>query len=733
MKKITAISVVCAIAISTYASDLGTIKVESSTIDDKFETKKSEISSTTTVSGEKVDKSHISNIQQILQSIPGITTESSTGDSLKIHLRGVENQMYMGEKPGVAVVIDGVPVFERTGKVNIDLDNIESIKVIKGGASYLFGDDALSGAVIITTKRGAKYNHNYGAVEVGSYGYKKAVARTGYANDDLSFHVQASQRSSDGYHEDSDYETSYLNGKLQYYIDDSSDINVGLEYSKREKDSHGTVGGETQAKINPESIYTGDQDSRDYTRKYDVELMKAFLTYSKDFDYGANLLVNTYIYTDTTEFMSSPQTKDSSGNNDATLTDDNYVYDNHYEQVQKGVKSEYRDSFKNSAALLGVDLRANEYENKTTYRAAQALVIYGGPMAGVYPDYYQPGDFKSNDKTDENVYALYGEYKYAFTDSISATTNLRYDKIKLDYTDSAANSLKKDFSVYSYRIGMNYQMSQNSTLFLNYSTGFRAPTISQLFAGDVSTWGSTQNNPNLDPEESFNYEIGVRALMNNIKYEASVFQIDRKDFIMKTSGNYGDTDTNDMWDNVGGARHRGFELSAVGNIIDSLSFNMAYTYLRAKYTNYRNFGITMGSDVYFPVFTPAPVMTYDATGNTIPRTSKHNVNLIMNYQVLKDLTLMAEVNAKSKYYADDLNKIEIAGHGILNLMATYNKKLGMFDTSFFVRADNVFDKQYYTSARSSSDRNEDGVFNAEDLSITVNPGRVLTAGLAAKF
>ncbi|WP_373070092.1 TonB-dependent receptor [Sulfurimonas sp.] len=733
MKKITAISAVCALAISAYASDLGTIKVESSTIDDKFENKKSEVSSTTTISGERVDKEHVENLQQILQSIPGITTESSTGDTLKIHLRGVENQMYMGEKPGVAVVIDGVPVFERTGKVNIDLDNIESVKVIKGGASYLFGDDALSGAVIITTKRGAKYNHNYGAVEVGSDGYKKAVARTGYANDDLSFHVQASTRSADGYHEDSDYDTKYLNGKLQYYIDDSSDINLGVEYSEREKDSHGTVGGGLEALTNPESIYLGDQQSRDYTRGYDVELLKAFLTYSKDFDHGANLLVNTYIYTDTTEFMSAPQTKDSSGNTDLTLTDDNYVYDNHYEQTQKGVKGEYRDSFNSSAALVGVDLRANEYENKTTFRAAQALVVYGGPMAGVYPDYYQPGDFKSNNKTDENVYAVYGEYKYAFTNSFSATANLRYDKIKLDYTDSEANDLNKDFSVYSYRLGLNYQMSDNSTLFANYSTGFRAPTISQLFAGDVSTWGSTINNPNLKPEESLNYEIGVRALANNIKYEASIFQLDRKDFIMRTSGNYGDTDTTDMWDNVGGARHRGLELSTMGEITDSLSFNMAYTYLRAKYTNYRNFGITLGSDVYFPVFTPAPVMTYDVTGNTIPRTSKHTVNLIMDYKATKELSFMTEVNAKSKYYADDLNQIEIGGHATLNLMATYNSKLGMFDTSFFVRADNVLDKQYYTSARSSSDRNEDGLFNSEDLSITVNPGRVLTAGLSAKF
>ena len=210
------------------ADNLGTISVESSTIDDRFESKKTEVSSISTVSGDTVDKAHVENIDDILKTIPGVTSEVTTGDQFKIHICGVENQMYMGEKPGVAVVIDGVPVFERTGRVNIDLDNIESIKVIKGGASYLFGDDALSGAVIITTKKGAKYDNTYFATEAGSYGYYKFLARQGWSNDKLNGHIQVSKRGADGYHEDADYKSKYVNGKLQYYINDSSDITFGM-------------------------------------------------------------------------------------------------------------------------------------------------------------------------------------------------------------------------------------------------------------------------------------------------------------------------------------------------------------------------------------------------------------------------------------------------------------------------------------------------------------------------
>jgi iron complex outermembrane receptor protein len=709
------------------AENLGIIGIDSTTIDDRFTSKQTEISSTSTISGETVDDGHVENIQQVLNSIPGITTEVKTGDSLKIHIRGIENQMYMGEKPGVAVVVDGVPVFERTGSVNIDLDNIESIKVVKGGASYLFGDDALSGAVIITTKKGAKYNHNFAAIERGSFGYQKVLARTGYANDDFSFHIQASERKADGYHEDSDYSAKYVNGKIQYYIDSTSDLTFGLEASKRKKDSHGTVGGESEAKTNPESIFTGDMESRDYTRKFDVDLLKLFLTYSKDFSNNSNLLINGYMYTDDTYFWSSPQTKDANGAL-GTYTDDDYVYDNYYEQVQKGVKSEYRTASDTFATLLGLDLRDNNYKNKVLYRVDQRV--------GYFPTYtyVSAGDENSNNETDENVYAFYGEYKQGLTDKLSATFNMRYDYINLDYTDSRDNALEKSFNVYSYRVGTNYDLDSKNSIFLNYSTGFRAPTISQLFAGDVSTYGSTQNNPDLKPEHAKNYELGMRGAFNDTNYEASLFRIDRKDFIMKTAGNYGSADSTitDVWDNIGGAKHEGLELSMDSKINDKFSYNLAYTYLRAQYTKYENFGIFFDTNHNTRV-NPGEVAYYDVTGNTIPRTSKHNVNFILNYQHNANVKVSTEYSRKSNYYADDLNKIRIEGQEAVNVLAEYKAKMNNVEYSLFARVDNLFDNQYYNTARASSDRDSNLVFDAEDLSITVNPGRVYTAGLSIKF
>ncbi|CAG0990249.1 partial Colicin I receptor, partial [Rhodocyclaceae bacterium] len=302
------IAVLAVLTFSAFAQEaqLDEVKVISSAIDDRFSSKRQEPSSVSVISGKKVDDAHAKDITQVLNSVPGVTAEVQSGDSVKIMLRGIENQRFMGEKPGVAIVIDGVPVFERTGRVNIDLDNIESIRVIKGGASYLFGEDALSGAVIITTKRGAKYAGVTVGAEAGSFDYYKRLARAGAAGEMGSFHLQYADRGSDDYYDQAQYASTYLAGNGQLYLTGTSDLTFGFEKSDRNKDSHGTVTGKTQAEIDPRSM-GGGAAGRDYTRKYDVKLDKVNMTYSNDYSEKGNLLLTAYQYDDHTRYISAPQ------------------------------------------------------------------------------------------------------------------------------------------------------------------------------------------------------------------------------------------------------------------------------------------------------------------------------------------------------------------------------------------------------------------------------------------
>ncbi len=718
------------------AEDLGVIQVESSTIDDRFENKRNESSNIGVIKGEEVDAAHTENIQQMLQSIPGITTTFSSGDSLKIHIRGIENQVYMGEKPGVAVVIDGVPVFERTGAVNIDMDNIESIKVVKGGASYLFGDDALSGAVIITTKHGAHYKGFAAAAEAGDFNYRKGLLRAGFASDDANGHVQVSRRETDGYYDDSASKADYLNGKLQYYIDDVSDMTFGFELSDRWKNSHGAVKGVDAAENDPRStnpVYD------DYANHFDVNLAKYFVTYSRDMGSNDNLMVNVYSFSDETYFLSRP-----------TDNQNEYTYLNSYDQVQNGIKAEYRSGSEDSAWLLATDLRANVYTNDVEYN----IDVPDNPWVPGDQS-HSIGEKSSDDKTDEAVQALYGEYKFRVSKSLVMTVNGRYDHIAYDYTsDTDSLDLSKSFDVGSWRLGANYTLADNKDIYANISTGFRAPSIKQLYAGDVSPIDTgdtgTESNPDLEPEHAINMEVGYRIKTTLFgaptDLDVAIFQIDRTDYIMKTSGQYSPTDGfNDKYDNIGGIRNRGLELALETAFTSAFSWHVAYTYLDAKFTKYDNYNLKRGGDGWNPEYVANCsavinwqdqycVESYDNAGNVVPRAPNHHLNTSLIYRLTPEWKISGEMDAISSYYADEINRVKIDGHEVFNLLVNYDRKYGDSLWSMFFRVDNLFDEFYYNTARGGTgDGNADGVYDENDISIVVNQGRTYTAGVNVRF
>ncbi|NOQ78975.1 MAG: TonB-dependent receptor [Gammaproteobacteria bacterium] len=723
------------------ADDLGTISVQSTTIDDRFENKRDEASSIGIISGKEIDKDHPQNVQDMLRRIPGITTEVTNGDSLKIHIRGVENQVFMGERPGVAVVIDGVPVFERTGRVNIDLDNIESIKVIKGGASYLFGDDALAGAVIITTKRGAD-NAGYRLdLEAGSFNYNKELFRAGFENEQANGHIQISHRETDGYYDDSDSSSDYLSGKLQYYIDDTSDLTLGMEISDRDKGSHGTVTGKTAARNDPKSKNLVAYN--DYANNYDVDLQKFFATYSKDFGETSNLMLNVYQYSDETDYDSAPLDSDPT----------RYAYDNDYDQTQTGFQADYRADGTTFAWMAGLDLRDNEYKDKVIVQNNDEL--WGN---------IQNGDTYSDSKTDEDVTAIYGELKYKATDKLILTLNGRNDDIDLDYHDKLDPSQSDDinFNESSFRLGGNYALQNNIDLYTSASTGFRTPTVNQLFLGSDRPGSEIAANPDLDTETSLNLEIGIR--MNTSLFgvdhdiDVSLFELTRDDHIQATAGQY-TTGAENMYDNIGDVRNRGLELAINSDISKKVSWDIAYTYLNAEYTKYDLFNlqtepvnntcISPGSTpVYGVDWSGNPttdvencLTAYDNDGNDIPRTPEHVLNAIVRVRPAQYWTISTEMQVQSSYYADEINQEEISGRAIFNIWANYDRKIGNVDWSFFARVDNLFDRDYYNTARGYRDSNYvspaqpdgDGLYNGEDLSITVNPGVVFTTGLSARF
>jgi iron complex outermembrane receptor protein len=560
------------------------------------------------------------------------------------------------------------------------------------------------------------------AGEVGSFGYNKGVIRVGSAAENYAAHVQVSRREAEGYYFQSDYQTDYANGKLQYYLDDVSDITFGFEVSDRAKDSHGSVSGVTQAEVDPQSL-----EGRDYARMFDVALNKMYMTYARDVDARSNLMVNLYQFTDQTNFVSRPQDYDASGT--AVADVDAYINGNDYDQVQQGLKSEWRTGGEQLAWMAGIDLRDNSYDNYTKY-------ITDFKTSPFSPTVYTAGTVTGDNSTEEAVRAVYGELKLRPVTDWTFTLNGRYDDIALDYSDKLNDlELDKSFTVMSWRAGANHALSERTDLYANASTGFRTPTVNQLFAGDISPFGDTESNPDLKPEQSLNLELGLRGKGTigrmPVDYDVAVFQLDRKDYIMATTGHYSAPETGtERYENIGGTRSRGLELALNTDPTRTFSADVAYTYLDAVYTDYEQYNLVYGS-----AWSPTGFDTfYDLSGNRVPRVPRHHLNLTLNTRVNPELLLSFETDTISDYYADDLNRLKIAGHTVVNFLANYNTRLqGGSTLELFARIDNVLDRYYFNTARTTGDRNEDGIFDEEDMSIVVNQGRTFTVGMSMLF
>ncbi|HEY0878861.1 MAG TPA: TonB-dependent receptor [Zeimonas sp.] len=732
------------------AETLRQITITDSAIDDRFDANATDPVSRARFDAQQVERQHAKNLVEILRSVSGVTADlQGDGETIKIKLRGVENQRFMGEKPGVAIVVDGVPVFERTGKVNVDLDNIEHIEVVKGGASYLYGDDALAGAVIVTTKRGAGQRGLRFDADRGAFGYRRHLLHAGHAGDAFSAHLQYAEREQDGFYHLSSTRARTWSGNLQYALDERSELALGFERSDRFRDREGAVTGVTAAATDPR----GRNEGRGYTRNFDVDLTRWNLRWSRDLDERGNLLAVVYEYRDETSFWSAPMRFDAAGRPTTNVLD--YSTLNDYRQAQRGAKAEYRASFDAMAVMAGIDLRRNAFENDATALNAFRTT----PRGAMTP----AGTQLSDDETREQVNAAYGEAKLALGESTVATLNLRRDRVEVDFNAAAVPgngnrsvATGRSFDVDSYRAGVTHSLGTSTSMFAAASTGFRLPSAEQLFRGETTTNALVLGNPDLRPEQAISLELGVRRSVQLAGWDAtlgaSVFQIDRDDFILDSNGQYAASGTTtgggSQFRNIGGARSRGIELDARTSAHAGWSFEAAATFLDARFTRYDNFFLGLGNGNGRFVAEPSAaqradpafwrsnytVVAHDNTGNRIPRTPPWMLDLRAHWFPAPGWTVSGEIDHRARSWADEINQERWPGRTLVNLGVRHERKLpGGTRLLLFAHVDNAFDQRHWLIARGTADANFDGVYDAEDLSIAPDPGRIWRFGLSLQY
>ncbi len=154
------------------------------------------------LSREEIEANSGKSVEDILNEVPGIQIDGNfgpAGTNISYFVRGASSKRTL-------ILIDGVPFNDPSG-INqtydlrlLDLDQIESIEVLKGGLSTLYGTGAAAGVINITTKKpnGESFQGS-ASIDYGSFNTLKPSLNLSGANDALSYSFSGGYQQSDGF------------------------------------------------------------------------------------------------------------------------------------------------------------------------------------------------------------------------------------------------------------------------------------------------------------------------------------------------------------------------------------------------------------------------------------------------------------------------------------------------------------------------------------------------------
>ncbi|WP_257286554.1 TonB-dependent hemoglobin/transferrin/lactoferrin family receptor [Endozoicomonas sp. SESOKO1] len=523
-------------------------------------------SSVASVSADEMDANLASDIQDAVKYVPGVSVAGNGRFGLNgFNIRGMD-------KSRVKVMVDGVeqPVSYNPGADQMrfnqnmyETDTLAAIEINKGPASSLYGSDALGGAVLMRTK-----NPEDLLAPSGDDSY--AGFKTGYTSADQSFkqtlslarragnwetlliytHTDGKETSTHGDGADIngrdrgaadpyDYNQNNILGKVFYQFND--DHRVGLTGEFFERDGEGRILSNEGYEMMPGFTYTNNFGVDEDTRKR-VGIEHEWLAGNTAFD-------SLHWQASWQEIDSEHNTKDhtekyGNRNRQRVGKDISYQFDVQLDKELLFASSVHQLSYGLSAMKDSFELHYSDTAEKPIAKPAEPEI----PAA---------------DSTKWGIFVQ--DQAFFMDDALIVTGGVRYDSFKAE-PDSSSGKPDASSDAITGKLGAVFHWNDNISSFVQFSQGFKAPTLQDLyyFKDKPNEKIILNPNPDLKPEESNSYEIGLRGQNHLGNFELVGFYNDYTNFI--------DTDkeknlvtevTTHTKVNVGSAEIYGAELSGM--------------------------------------------------------------------------------------------------------------------------------------------------------------------------
>ncbi|MDA9090795.1 TonB-dependent receptor, partial [Porticoccaceae bacterium] len=259
-----------------------------------------------------------------------------------------------------------------------------------------------------------------------------------------------------------------------------------------------------------------------------------------------------------------------------------------------------------------------------------------------------------NQDRERNTDSFAVEYRTDISDDLTFAVSGRHDE-------------NSEFdSANTYRVEAVYQLNDSARLRSAYGTAVKNPTFSERFGFYTNFVG----NPNLIPEESASWELGIDQQLGKLSLSATLFDSELENEINGSICNFAFVCTSGNKEGI--SQRQGVELSASADLADNLSMNASYTYTDS--------------------------VESDGAGGYIDeiRRANHTGSLNLAWQVMDSL----QINTNAQYNGSQTDTffppsgsqtVTLDDYTLLNVNANYTatEKLDIY-----LRLDNLLDDDY---------------------------------------
>ena len=425
-------------------------------------------------------------LQEYLISVPGLFTQNANNyaQDLRISLRGFGARAAFGIR-GIKIIVDGIPETTPDGQGQLDnlpLAMLKSFEVLRGPSASLYGN-ASGGVIYLNTIDSLPDNQDIQfQYRFGDFGFKSYEINSSLKGEKTKAVIHLNRTLTNGFRFNSGFEQNIFNTKVNHILSSKSMLQLQLNYtnSPRAEDAGGITLENTEL-----DWRQARQRNIDYDTYESVKQFKTGLKWNQEI--GAFWDLESYGFFIYRDFLGKLPFENGG------------IIDLNRNYYGYGTRLNFQKS--NHTFELGIE-NNNQKDQRNRY---QNLIGNQGDLT-----------FSQLEKFSALGVYLLDELNLG---GLLIRTNLRFDNLTLGANSVAQNQV---YHTINPSIGISYKLSLKQIMYINFSTSFETPTLSELSANPSGLEGL---NLNLKPSKAENYELGWKGNWSKFNLEVNLFYI----------------------------------------------------------------------------------------------------------------------------------------------------------------------------------------------------------------